>query len=35
MTASPFAVKPGLFAKLLYDTYKDFTPITMLLPKVQ
>jgi tripartite-type tricarboxylate transporter receptor subunit TctC len=31
MTASPFAVNPGLFAKLPYDTYKDFTPITMVV----
>ncbi len=31
MTASPFAVNPGLFAKLPYDTYKDFTPITLVV----
>jgi tripartite-type tricarboxylate transporter receptor subunit TctC len=31
LTASPFAVNPGLFAKLPYDTYKDFTPITMVV----
>jgi tripartite-type tricarboxylate transporter receptor subunit TctC len=31
MTASPFAVNPALFAKLPYDTYKDFTPITLVV----
>jgi tripartite-type tricarboxylate transporter receptor subunit TctC len=31
MTASPFAVNPALFAKLPYDTYKDFAPITMVV----
>lgn len=31
LTASPFAVNPGLFAKLPYDTYKDFAPITLVV----
>jgi tripartite-type tricarboxylate transporter receptor subunit TctC len=31
MTASPFAVNPALFARLPYDTYKDFTPITLVV----
>jgi tripartite-type tricarboxylate transporter receptor subunit TctC len=31
MTASPFAVNPALFAKLPYDTYKDFKPVTMVV----
>ncbi len=31
MTASPFAVNPALFAKLPYDTYKDFAPITLVV----
>jgi tripartite-type tricarboxylate transporter receptor subunit TctC len=31
MTASPFAVNPGLFAKLPYDTYKDFKPVTLVV----
>ncbi len=31
MTASPFAVNPSLFAKLPYDTYKDFKPVTLVV----
>ena len=31
MTASPFAVNPTLFAKLPYDTYKDFKPVTLVV----
>jgi tripartite-type tricarboxylate transporter receptor subunit TctC len=31
LTASPFAVNPTLFAKLPYDTYKDFKPITLVV----
>ncbi len=31
MTAAPFAVNPGLFAKLPYDTYSDFKPITLVV----
>jgi tripartite-type tricarboxylate transporter receptor subunit TctC len=31
MTASPFAVNPALFAKLPYDTYKDFKPVTLVV----
>jgi tripartite-type tricarboxylate transporter receptor subunit TctC len=31
MTASPFAVNPALFPKLPYDTYKDFSPITLVV----
>jgi tripartite-type tricarboxylate transporter receptor subunit TctC len=31
LTASPFAVNPALFAKLPYDTYKDFAPITLVV----
>lgn len=31
MTASPFAVNPALYTKLPYDTYKDFTPITLVV----
>ena len=30
-TASPFAVNPALFAKLPYDTYKEFAPITLVV----
>jgi tripartite-type tricarboxylate transporter receptor subunit TctC len=30
MTASPFAINPVLFAKLPYDTYKDFKPVTLV-----
>jgi tripartite-type tricarboxylate transporter receptor subunit TctC len=29
MAASPFTVNPTLFAKLPYDTYKDFKPVTL------
>ncbi len=31
MTASPFAVNPTLYAKLPYDTYKDFKPVTLVV----
>ena len=31
MAASPFAVNPSLFAKLPYDTYKDFKPVTLVV----
>jgi tripartite-type tricarboxylate transporter receptor subunit TctC len=31
LTASPFAINPSLFAKLPYDTYKDFSPITVVV----
>jgi tripartite-type tricarboxylate transporter receptor subunit TctC len=31
MTASPFAVNPSLFAKLPYDTYKDFKPVSLVV----
>jgi tripartite-type tricarboxylate transporter receptor subunit TctC len=31
LTASPFAVNPTLFAKLPYDTYKDFKPVTLVV----
>jgi tripartite-type tricarboxylate transporter receptor subunit TctC len=31
MAASPFAVNPTLFAKLPYDTYKDFKPVTLVV----
>jgi tripartite-type tricarboxylate transporter receptor subunit TctC len=31
MTAASFAVNPGLFAKLPYDTYADFKPITLVV----
>jgi tripartite-type tricarboxylate transporter receptor subunit TctC len=31
MTASPFAVNPSLFAKLPYDTFKDFKPVTLVV----
>jgi tripartite-type tricarboxylate transporter receptor subunit TctC len=31
LTASPFAVNPSLFAKLPYDTFKDFLPITVVV----
>jgi tripartite-type tricarboxylate transporter receptor subunit TctC len=31
MTASPFAVNPALYTKLPYDTFKDFTPITLVV----
>jgi tripartite-type tricarboxylate transporter receptor subunit TctC len=31
MTASPYAVNPSLFAKLPYDTYKDFKPVTLVV----
>ncbi len=31
MTAAPFAVNPSLFAKLPYDTIKDFKPVTLVV----
>jgi tripartite-type tricarboxylate transporter receptor subunit TctC len=31
LTAAPFAVNPALFAKLPYDTYADFKPITLVV----
>lgn len=31
LTAAPFAINPVLFAKLPYDTYKDFKPITLVV----
>ncbi len=31
LTAAPFAVNPSLFAKLPYDTFKDFKPITLVV----
>lgn len=31
LTALPFAVNPTLYAKLPYDTFKDFTPITLVV----
>ncbi len=31
LTAAPFAVNPTLFAKLPYDTYKDFKPVTLVV----
>jgi tripartite-type tricarboxylate transporter receptor subunit TctC len=31
MTAAPFAVNPSLFAKLPYDTYKDFKPVSLVV----
>jgi tripartite-type tricarboxylate transporter receptor subunit TctC len=31
MTASPFAVNPSLVAKLPYDTFKDFKPVTLVV----
>ena len=31
LTAAPFAINPALFAKLPYDTYKDFKPITVVV----
>jgi tripartite-type tricarboxylate transporter receptor subunit TctC len=31
LTAAPFAVNPSLYAKLPYDTFKDFKPITLVV----
>jgi tripartite-type tricarboxylate transporter receptor subunit TctC len=31
LTAAPFAVNPALYAKLPYDTYKDFKPVTLVV----